>query len=130
MNRVSLRFDAQQFKQQMQSRLMDKVGEIEALGDISQVKDLAALKDQVLAKKFPQLKEWEEKWKDPDIQQGLKQLEQLESIGQVLENPEIEAQLKNLAELEVKKHLTDEEIAKLEQLRAFKQEIEKLQLAR
>ncbi|MFZ1791038.1 MAG: hypothetical protein WAT92_22125 [Saprospiraceae bacterium] len=125
-NQVALRFDAGQFKQQMQQRLQSKVKSIEAIGSLTEVNNLKNLKDKTMLKQFPKLNEWEAKLKDPQIQEGLNQLKQLESLDQILSNPEIKSALIRKAELEAKAALSETDKEEMEQLRSYATEIEKL----
>lgn len=127
MNQVALRFDAQQFKQQMAKRLAQKVQQIEAIGDLSELSKLQSLKDESLQKKFPDLQKWQSQLKDPAIQSGLKQLKQLEAIEQILASKEVQEKLTQRAKLEAKKKLNKTESEELRKLQAFEQEIQKLQ---
>ena len=126
MNQVALRFDAQQFKRQMEQRLRQKVNQLETFGDPSELTNLNAVKEKVLKSKFPKLTEWEAQLNDPKIQEGLKQLKQVESIDQVLNNPQVKESLKRKAELEANKKLSLEQQEELAQLKDFTKEIQKL----
>ena len=126
-NQVALRFDVQTFKSQMQQRLRSKVKEIDAIGDLSDIQDLNSLKEKAIAKKFPKLKEWEAQINDPQIQEGLQQIKQLESLDQILESTEVKEAILKQAKLSAKKQLTLEETNEAKRLHSFVVEIEKLQ---
>lgn len=126
-NQVAFRFDAQQFKKQMQQRLQSKVKNIEAIGSLSEINDLKSLKDKTLAKQFPKLQEWHSQIQDPKIQQGLAQLIQLESLDQIINNPEVKSALARKATLEKKPELTEAETLEKQQLISYATEIEKIQ---
>ena len=125
-NQVALRFDAQQLKRSMRQRLQNKIKEIDAIGDLSDITSLNELKEKAIAKAFPKLREWESQLKDPEIINGLKQLKQMESLRQVIDNPEVQTAIKKQALLLAKKELSSIEIDELERLNSFVTEIEKL----
>lgn len=127
MTQVALRFDAQQFKNNMERRLRNKVKNIDVIGDPEELANMDKLKKKLIAKKFPHLAEWEEQLRDPDIQNGLKQLKQLESIESVLENKEIQKGLLRKAKLEAMDRLSIEQLEELESLQDFAQEIKNLE---
>ncbi|MBK9687506.1 MAG: hypothetical protein IPO65_06970 [Saprospiraceae bacterium] len=125
-NQVALRFDAQQFKQQMQQRLQSKVRSIEAIGSLTDINDLNSLKDKTMSKQFPKLNEWEAQLKDPKIQEGLGQLKQLESFDQIINDPEVKSTLSRKSALERKSSLTEVEKEEMKQLISYAAEIEKI----
>lgn len=125
-NQVALRFDVQQFRRQMQSRMQSKLKEIEAIGSIAQVNDLQALKDKVMVDKFPKLKEWEAQLADPKIQEGLQQLKQLKSLQQVINNPEVRRAIARHAHLKALQILNNAQKDELSKLTAFISEINKI----
>lgn len=125
-NQVALRFDAAQFKQQMQQRLQSKVKSIDAIGSLTDINNLKALKDKTMSKQFPKLNEWESQLKDPKIQEGLNQLKQLESLDQIINDPEVKSTLARKAELESKSALSEIEKEEMKQMLSYATEIEKI----
>ena len=125
-NQVALRFDAAQFKQQMQLRLQSKIKSIEAIGSLSDMSNLKALKDKAMTKQFPKLAEWEAQLKDPKIQEGISQLKQLESLDQIINNPEVKSAIARSAELKTKQKLSEVESEEMKQVQAYVSEIEKI----
>lgn len=126
MKQVALRFDAQQFKRSMQRRLQSKIKEIDAIGNLADVQNLDQLKEKTLAKRFPKLREWEAQINDPEIQNGLQQIKQLESLDQVIESPEVKEAIASKVKLEAKSTLSQSENEELKRLQSFSLEIEKL----
>lgn len=125
-NQFALRFDPQKLRQEMQRKLQNRVKEIEAFGNLEELKNLEALKQKALDRKFPALAKWKEELGSEEVQNGLRQLKQLESIQQILQNPEIQATVKRHAELLLMQNLSEEEKQELSQLQSYVDEIAKL----
>ncbi|MCB0647480.1 MAG: hypothetical protein KDC49_12515 [Saprospiraceae bacterium] len=127
MNQVALRFDAQQFKNEMQKRLQSKIKDIEAIGSLEEFNQLNALKQKVMERKFPGLSGWEKELGSEEVKNGLQQIKQYESLHQILTNPEVQSTINRHAELLLKSSLSPEDSEELKKLDAFVDEIKKLQ---
>lgn len=89
LNQIALRFDAGNFKNNMQNLLKTKIKDIESGTDLAELQRLSDLKASAISKKFPKLKEWEKQLDDPEIKNSAEKLKELNRINSVLANPDI-----------------------------------------
>ena len=125
-NQVAFRFDTQQFKRKMNAKMLDKVKRIQAIGSEEEIDNLKGIKDKLMRKKFPDLEKWKTELNNPEIQSGLKKIQQLESLDQILTSKEVKENLARKSKLEAIENLSSEEKLELKKLLAFSTEIQKL----
>ncbi len=108
-NQVSLNFDARQFQQNMKRSLDRKLQEKMQSINPTEIDQAKGFREKLLKKKYPKLDEWKEKLSDPQLQEQLQALKQLESLETVLDNPSFKNSKKELTKLEKKHGIQSEE---------------------
>ena len=124
LNQIALRFDAGNFKNNMQNLLKTKIKDIESGTDLAELQRLSDLKASAISKKFPKLKEWEKQLDDPEIKNSAEKLKELNRINSVLANPDIRKNRNRLKQLKNSKDkLNEGEELELNSLIQFDSEI-------
>ncbi len=125
-NQVAFRFDAQQFKKQLEAKAAQKVKFLQDFGNPEELTKIASLKDQAIAKKFPDYKKWEQQLADPNFKDGMDAIKNYDALSQVINHPEVSKTLARKKELESVSALSESQILELEQLKAYASEMDKI----
>jgi len=128
LNQIAFRFDASQFKHNMQNLLNSNIKEIESGGNLDQLTKISKLKTEEVNKKFPKLQNWEQQLDQQRSSNYLEKLAESDRIKMVLKNPDIKQNRKRFRKLANKKgSLTAAEQIEIQSLISFDGEIRSLE---
>jgi hypothetical protein len=100
LNRLSLRFDAKQFKQNLQAMLLERAALLTKKGEVADLAKLAHYKELLLKQEMPNLDKLRDTFSNPIVLNELQELAQKEVLANILKNPALKNKLDSLKILE------------------------------
>ena len=100
LNRFSLRFDANQFKQNLQTMLLARAAVLTKKGEVADLAKLAHYKELLLKQEIPNLDKLRDTFSNPIVLNQLQELAQKEALSNILKNKAMKTKLDSLKILE------------------------------